>query len=117
MWTSHQPFVLPIRIDNFEEMAKPNESKTIQERVNLLGALFKEVHKDDEILLTIAEKYKSVAIIFEDEKKRSKELFKRLSEIEREYCREHNGLSIYEGEEFAIDYKFLKKIKRIAKKE
>ena len=46
MWTSKQPFVLPVKIINFEEMAEPKQAKKIQSEGNLLEAILSTVDKE-----------------------------------------------------------------------
>ncbi|MFX1299133.1 MAG: ATP-binding protein, partial [Promethearchaeota archaeon] len=56
MWTSNQPFVLPVQILNFEKEAEPNKAEEIQANNNLLGSILLNVSKFNEIEQNIFEK-------------------------------------------------------------
>ena len=117
MWTSHQPFILPVGIDNFELLAKPNSSNVIQKEKNLLGELQLKINKDDTMLLSIVNKYNKYKFRLGVNKKTPKEetrdLFYELSPDELEYCRKEKGLQKNNvDEEFAVTFKFLEKIQK-----
>jgi len=116
MWTSHQPFVLPVRIDDFEKLTEVNKSDEIQRKNDLLGKILYGVNKDNQILINIVEKYKEVSKSYEEEKRQTVELFKKLNDEEKEYCRKKDGIQKNSaGEEFAISFQYLNTIKRKAK--
>ena len=118
MWTSHQPFVLPIRIDNFEKIAEPNNSDKIQKEAKLLGEFLLKVNKDNKLLLSIVNKYKNyqfrLGVNKKTEKQETRDLFLELPRDETDYCRKNNWIQKNtNGEEFAITFKFLERIKRL----
>ena len=118
MWTSHQPFVLPVRIDNFEKLTEANKSDEIQGKNDLLGKILYEVNKNNKILIDIVKKYKEISKVTKEEKYQTIELFKKLDENEKDYCRKDGGIQKNnEGKEFALTFSYLKKIRRKAKME
>src|SRR3989344_4134337 len=65
MWTSSQPFVLPVLIKNFEGQNKPNLSKDKQEKSELLQNILKNVDTEMEnpLFLSIAQKHRGLGNI------------------------------------------------------
>jgi len=119
MWTSNQPFVLPVKILNFEEIAKPNEAKNIQVNNNILTKILKEVTTLDDFETNIFLKFKNLLnelkidindrkTIFSDEWKSTitKKLYKMLSEPEKAYLYDNEGIAVYDGKPFAVAYKY-----------
>jgi hypothetical protein len=117
MWTSNQPFVVPIKILNFEEMAQPYQSKQIQSKNNLLDGIIYQIENFDEIQKNLFYKLKSVIevnqlsleqrdkIYFKENKKKlSKDLFNELNSNEMSYVEAKDGIAKYEGQPFAIKY-------------
>ena len=43
MWASSQPFVLPVHVLNFEEIAEPNKAREIQSKNDLLKNILNEI--------------------------------------------------------------------------
>lgn len=116
MWTSHQPFVLPVRIDNFEEIAKKDSSYKIQNEKKLLGHIQLEINKDDKIWISIVKKYKDykfkLGINQRTTNQETIDLYRELSNEQLDYCRKHNGIQKNRsGDEFAIYIKFYEKIR------
>jgi len=108
MWTSSQPFVLPVSIKNFEEQNRPNLSKGIQEKSDLLQNILKNVDTEMEnpLFLSIASKYKGLGNI--DASNKTVQLFRKLSSDEKDYVKSKNGLQKNKaGEDFAITFKYL----------
>lgn len=114
MWTSHQPFVLPVGIENFEILATANSSTKIQNETNILGEILRDIKKDDKLFQSIVKKHNKIKFrsgINYNEKRATLDLFQELSSEELEYCRQNDGIQKNnDGEEFAITFKFLKKI-------
>ncbi len=122
MWTSHQPFVLPVKIKNFEEIAEPKQSDEIQKSHNLLGNILHRVNADNKILLTIVKKYgefvNKSGIKAENDRFVAKEFYYELNKDEIKYCDEENYLAKdAKGEAFALHFKFLSKLKLLSQME
>lgn len=117
MWTSKQPFVLPLKIINYEsEFTSEILEEEMQRKNNILDNILNMINEDRKIHSEIIKKLEK---IFEEEKIESisgitnkdiisKKLYNNLSEEEKEYCRKNNG--IQKGnfdKEFAMYYPFL----------
>ena len=109
MWTSDQPFVLPVKILNFESIAEPDMSKTIQKSQNLLGAVLSEITTFNEIEKQICEKTYEIiddmgidiskrTIIFSESTKKAicKGLYKKLTASERKYLDDNKHVYNYD---------------------
>lgn len=115
MWTSHQPFVIPISVMNFENTSytKVNQSIEIQSKNNILGPILKNVTEeyDNPTFQSIFHKFEeienanpTIEII-----KKTVPLYKKLTDEEKGYLRQRNKLQIV-PEEFAVKvsyYSFL----------
>ena len=92
MWTSLQPFVLPLLIKNFEDPKKRNKSIDVQEKSTLLDDINLTIKADSEnpITKSIYEKYLEVERKMSDKEtgERTIELYKRLSSEEVSYLKE-----------------------------
>lgn len=92
MWTSEQPFVLPIKIDNFEDIATPNKSIETQAKSGLLNDILAKIRSDanNPIMGQILNKLKEVEMKMKGEEisKRTIELFNLLSPTEKEFLDE-----------------------------
>ncbi|MHA1414499.1 MAG: hypothetical protein ACTSO4_18010, partial [Promethearchaeota archaeon] len=119
MWTSNQPFVLPIQILNFEELTQPNQAKEIQLNNNLLKEVYDEIMILEQIEKRIYKKFKEVLDyyeidindrkkIFSDEMKPkiSKTLYKQLDVKEKEFLDNEKGIAYYNNEPFALSFKY-----------
>ena len=107
MWTSSQPFVLPISIDNFETKFKINKSSKIQDK--LLSNLIKEVDEElkNPLFKSITKKYQEIendSTIQQD--KKGMFLFKKLDDDEKVYLRNKEYIQKFNGAEFAVTWKF-----------
>jgi hypothetical protein len=60
MWSSHQPFVIPVRIKNFEELVEPHKAKAVQSNNNLLMPILTQITQFDEIERVIISKFLNV---------------------------------------------------------
>lgn len=115
MWTSHQPFVLPVKIKSFEEIATAHESDKIQSEHMILAEVLGDVSGDDKTLHSIIIKSKKAFEMQGEENKRTVYVYRCLDDNEKEYCRgrgfiQDNSL----GEEFAITFDFLKKLRELS---
>ena len=109
MWTSRQPFVLPVTIDNFEEKVKPNSYIEVQNRNNILSDMLKNISQGDEILQQI--KIKALEIENQwpgDTSENTKRLYNKLTENEKEYLKQKGELAAntVTGSVFAVKTKF-----------
>lgn len=120
MWTSNQPFVLPVYILNFEDIAKPYQAKKVQSNNNLLKNVLNEIVSIDKVEEGICNKFNTLLNnlgiqismrekIFSDQYKTqiTKGLFKVLTDVEKEYLDEKNGIAKGNGVAFAIHFKYL----------
>jgi hypothetical protein len=109
MWTSHQPFVIPISVDFFEDpsYAKINQSKEVQSKSNILGPILKNISDEFEnpLFHNILKKFEAV----ENENvggeigKKTVALFKKLDDAEKAFLRERKRLQENKNqEEFAV---------------
>ncbi|MGQ4875557.1 MAG: helicase HerA domain-containing protein [Promethearchaeia archaeon] len=122
MWTSSQPFVLPIKIQNFEIIAKKHNAKKLQTENNLLMPILIQITEIDKIEKDIIEKflltleYENLGLddrklIFNDniKKRLTVGLFKRLNHDEKNYLNKIDSLAKNKdtNEPYAISYNFL----------
>ena len=118
MWTSSQPFVLPVKIDNFEDKEIIRKSKEVQDKSKLLTDITAKIREenDNPTMKKIIEKLIEVEKKNEgaEEGDKSTKLFKSLTEEEKEYLRKEKGIQSYEDKEFAIRYPYYRKIKKLA---
>ena len=116
MWTSHQPFVIPISVVNFEDpdFAKPNRSAEVQGDEEILSGITAEIAREasDPRNTTIREKFLGVesdtSII---EKYKTVELFRKLTEEEKNYLRERNHIQSGPTGEFAVTFRYYSKLR------
>jgi len=121
MWTSNQPFVLPVHIKNFEEIAEPNNSMEIQKNNNLLDPILGRIQELDAIETNIVEKLINVIDsngldiqnrreVMSDQNKKLLciNLFGRLNNEERTFLDQINGLAKNRdtSEPFSINYRY-----------
>ncbi|MBD3212225.1 MAG: DUF87 domain-containing protein, partial [Candidatus Lokiarchaeota archaeon] len=57
MWSSHQPFVIPLQINNFETIVKPHQAKDLQAENDLLMPILKEIVQIDKVEQNIIDKF------------------------------------------------------------
>jgi DNA helicase HerA-like ATPase len=112
MWTSFQPFVLPLSVNNFEEVVKPNRSTEVQKDSGLLSSIQEMAQNvgGDPLVASILSKYNDVEkdMAELEIKKRTIELFNRLDQSERAYLREKGQIQsrIKDSVEFAVKTKY-----------
>jgi DNA helicase HerA-like ATPase len=123
MWTSNQPFVVPIKVINFEDIAEPHHSKEIQFNNNLLDNIIFKIENFDEIQKKLFIKLKAIIknnnltldqrdkiYLKEIKKELSKELYNELSTNEKVYIDKQDGIAKYEGEPFAVKYYYFENL-------
>jgi len=106
MWTSHQPFVIPLKIKNFEDDVKKNRAKQIQSKNDILMPILKDIVEIKQIEANIIDKFliflekkdlniQEKSIIFSDEikKKITTGVFKSLNKEEIKYLDQNFGLA------------------------
>jgi len=122
MWTSNQPFVLPVHIKNFEEIAEPNNSMEIQQNNNLLDPILGRIQELNVVETNIVEKLIEVIEsnelniqnrreIMSDQNKKllCTNLFRQLDDEEKEFLDQIEGLAKNRdtGESFSISYRYI----------
>ncbi|MFX1487983.1 MAG: ATP-binding protein [Promethearchaeota archaeon] len=123
MWTSNQPFVLPVKTLNFEEIAHPNMAKDLQSKNDLLNPILGEITTITDVEKDICEKtfetIGDMGISFEDrnfifsestKKEICKVLYKKLNDNEWEFLDNNEGIAYYHGEPFSVSYKYFESL-------
>ncbi|MHA1730858.1 MAG: ATP-binding protein [Promethearchaeota archaeon] len=128
MWTSHQPFVLPVQVANFEDLATPNRAPELQGRDRVLDRILARVVSLEGVYEELLRKLRDVAAGFgvepwDDQKFHEKrdnelvvkskitvELFKLLDGAQREFLRKEGALQEYNGRVFAVTFKYVDKM-------
>ncbi len=110
MWTSHQPFVIPITVRNFEdpELATPNKSIDIQNDNNILNDIVDGLVREsnDPLLMSIRDKLYEVENDGGNGKEKTIRLYKKLTEDEKRYLKERNCLApSYNDNDYAVSYR------------
>jgi PBP1b-binding outer membrane lipoprotein LpoB len=120
MWTSHQPFVIPITVAFFENpvYAQKNQSIEIQSKSNILGPILKNISDEFEnpLFKNILKKFGDVENenIGEETNKKTVALFRKLDDAEKEFLRERNRLQPNKtGEEFAVKTLYYQELLRL----
>ena len=112
MWTSFQPFVLPLSVNNFEDIVEPNESIEVQRNSDLLANIqaMMQNRGGNPLFASILSKYNDVEreLAGTEVNRRTIELFNRLEDEEREYLREEGQLQsrTKDNVEFAVKTKY-----------
>ena len=119
MWSSHQPFVLPVKILNFEEQTEPNISKIVQSKCNLLDSILGTITEFNEKEEKIFKKFIDLLsekgtdinnreLIFSDPIKGelSKALYKKLTDFEKDFLESEDGIAYYDDKPFALKYQY-----------
>ena len=114
MWTSHQPFVIPVRVANFEDpaFARPNQSVYMQRNDRILDEIRKEMRDEveDPRYKAIYEKFLRVEKSGKDEKAKTVDLYRMLTEGEREYLMERNQIQEGYNGPFAVTFPFYRRL-------
>ena len=120
MWTSEQPFVLPVNIRNFDELGKVGSSVGIQSKSTLLKNLVYAVNKDAQnpLMQSIIRKYQVIenSMGNEETKKKTLTLFRNLSQKEKDYLDEKGFLqpSPDGSSPFSVTFKFYQRLRYLS---
>lgn len=112
MWTSSQPFVLPVQINNFEDADIVDKAKSVQDKSKLLSSILEETNTElkNPIFKSILKKYSDVEREHaeEDIKVKTTTLFQKLNEDEKEFLKQKKALQQNVGREgfFAVTYRY-----------
>jgi DNA helicase HerA-like ATPase len=112
MWTSEQPFVLPVMIDNFGDINSLDKSIEIQGKSRLLNGILAKVRSDADnpMMAQILSKFKEVETEMKGEviSKKTIELYKRLSDEEIDFLDKSGYIqrSKNDGVPFAVKTEF-----------
>ena len=119
MWTSNQPFVLPVMILNFEDLTTANNAQHVQTQRDLLSSIFSTITTMDDIEEKIYKKFlevlreKEIGVadhetinIKEVKGEICKGLYKKLDNMEKEYLENEEGIAWYDEKPFSIAYKY-----------
>ena len=116
MWTSHQPFVIPVNVVNFEDpgVTRPRQSVQIQNQDDILGDITRQIHNEINnpayaSILTKFERIENDADIPKNRKAMG--LFKVLDDAEKSYLRKRGGIQSGPTGEFAVTYRYYDKIR------
>ncbi len=118
MWTSQQPFVLPLMITSFEDPKKRDKSMSIQNNSTLLKDIEKAIISEskDPIMIPIFGKFNDVEKEFSDKEigQRTIELYKRLSPEEINYLKEKGYIQTRraDGMSFAVTMGFYNSLRK-----
>ncbi len=114
MWTSAQPFVLPVQITKFDDIASADKAKDVQMSSQLLSSIInEEIAEKSPILKSILGKYKEVEAMLAGAKtkERTITLYRKLDEKEKGYLRPLNAIQVgTDGIEFAIKFPYYKEL-------
>ena len=110
MWTSAQPFVLPVQIGIFEDPHIVNKSKDVQNNSTLLSGILGEVLGDatNPTFSSILTKYSAVEreLAGKELKERTAALFRKLDDSEKTFLRGKGAIQSYQGTEFALKFNY-----------
>lgn len=112
MWTSSQPFVLPVQILNFEDQKISNRAREVQANSTLLSSILQEITEEFEspAFRAILRKHTEVeeVMVGAPINQKTMALFQKLNDEERGYVRTHNGLQMgpLDKKEFAITFRY-----------
>ena len=120
MWTSHQPFVIPISVTDFEdpEFTKSDQSVSTQEKDDILGKIMKSLldEENDPILRAILEKVSQIESEEGLEKERTVRLFRALTDEEKSHIDNDGGIQRNSNnEQFAVSFPYYRKLADKAK--
>ena len=114
MWTSHQPFVIPLQVRNFEdpEFARPNQSMYIQRNDAVLNEIKREMLEEasDPRYRTIHAKFLRVNGTGDSEKKKTVDLYRMLTDDEKKYLEERNFIQAGHTGPFAVTFPFYRRL-------
>ena len=115
MWTSHQPFVIPVKVVNFEDkdMTKPNHSVSVQTEHPILDEIKKQILEEDNdpTFMSICTKFLEVERMSIPDKDKTVNLYERLDDNEKQYLVRKGHIQAYEGKPFAVTYPFFHQLR------
>ncbi|MEM3489135.1 MAG: ATP-binding protein [Nitrososphaerota archaeon] len=118
MWTSLQPFVLPVMIKNFEDPSISNKSIEVQEKSELLNSILKTINDEleDPIRNSIYNKYIEVEKdpkIHDDTGKKTIKLYEKLTPEEISYLEKKGYIQKNkDGKPFAVTTRFYNSLRK-----
>ena len=115
MWTSHQPFVIPIMVRNFEDMVRPNNSQATQAGSTALSNILGGIRDEEQnpLARSVYDKFTAVDLdpLVEGRQKGPK-TFKQLTDEEKGYLQGIGALQDGKnGLPFAITYQYQSKMR------
>jgi hypothetical protein len=120
MWTSSQPFVLPVKIANFEDPKIVNKAKEVQKNSKLLSSITEEIMEKftNPVFKSIIQKHSEIesGMVGAGIKQKTIALFNKLDKKERDYVREHKGLQQgpLDKKEFAVTFRYYNELSTLA---
>ncbi len=115
MWTSHQPFVIPIAVRNFEnpELVKPNKSIDVQKEKKILEDIIGEIveEQNNPLLKSICDKLSEIDKEGGAENENTIKLYRNLSEGEKKYLKDNNCLQTGYNGDFAVKFPCYRSLK------
>jgi hypothetical protein len=120
MWTSSQPFVLPVKIANFEDPKIVNKAKEVQKNSKLLSSITEEITEKftNPVFKSIIQKHSEIesGMVGAEIKQKTIALFNKLDKKERDYVREHKGLQQgpLDKKEFAVTFRYYNELSTLA---
>jgi len=116
MWTSHQPFVIPITVRNFEdsELTTPNKSTDVQKDTNILNGIINKIVQEtnDPLLKSICDKLTRIESDGGPIGDNTKKLYNDLTEDEKKYLKDKDCLQTgHDGNDFAVNYPCYRNLK------
>ncbi len=114
MWTSHQPFVIPIMVRNFEEqVTRPHQSVQVQADAEILNMIHAEIanERGDPRLESIRKKLFEIEERGGEEKNNTVTLFNTLDDEEKEYLKKIGCTQKGHTGDFAVTFLCYRKIK------
>jgi len=120
MWTSHQPFVIPVFVTNFEDKsyAQKDQSTEIQSKSNILSPILKKISDEFEnpLFISILKKFETVENenIGGETGRKTVALFRKLDTAEKDFLRERGRLQKNNTtqEEFAVTIHYYQELIR-----
>ena len=115
MWTSHQPFVIPIMVKNFEVDVQPNNSVAIQTGSTALSGILDSIRKEENNPLARSVYAKFTAVDCNPstpKEKKGPETFMMLTDEEKEYLQGIGALQDgHNDKPFALTYSYQNKLR------
>ena len=121
MWTSHQPFVIPISVKNFEdpEFAEPGQNTQVQKGKNILEQIKSSIvqEMDNPIRLRVLDKVSKIESEPRlEQKDKTVRLFRDLTGEEISYLENDHGIQRNrDNESFAVSFPYYRKLADEAK--